>query len=100
MHRSFSGIAQLVEREPLKLQVLGSIPSSTVMMKTRKLYLGDLVAYISVAGNYMLGMIVAFDEAYTCYDIEWLCPRPMSHATWKTTQEYRNNYLDYRKKMK
>lgn len=66
------------------------------MIETRKLYVGDLVAYTAVSGNIILGMIVAFNEAYTTYDIQWFCPRPMGHATWKTAQEYRNNYLAFR----
>lgn len=70
------------------------------MMKTRTLNLGDLVGYHAVNGGFIGGMIVASDEAYTSYDIQWFSPRPMTHATWKTTQEYRNNYLVYRKNMK
>lgn len=68
-------------------------------MQTRKLNIGDLVAYETVKSEYCLGMIVGFDEGFTQYTIEWV-QGPKSYATWMTTQNYRNNYLEYRNKEK
>lgn len=70
------------------------------MMKTTKLNLGDLVLTIYGSAS-IVGMITAFDRAFRSYDIEWLTAKlSNTKATWITVQEYRNNYLDYRKKMK
>lgn len=71
-------------------------------MKTQQLNVGDLVAFFirDRKDNYIVGMITRFTPAYTSYTIEWFNGLPTSNCTWATTQGYRNNYLDYRTKLK
>ena len=91
----FSGIAQLVEQQTLNLRVLGSIPSSTVMIETRKLNIGDLV----YADDGSLGMIEHFDMGYVKFKVDWFGLNWGSHS-WLQVQRFRNNYLDFRRNMK
>jgi len=67
------------------------------MLKTRKLNLGDLVAVTEYKDNITIGMIVEFDDAYTTYKIEWCNGKHIwTKASWITTQQYRNIFLDWK----
>jgi hypothetical protein len=69
------------------------------MIKTQKLYAGDLVAD-HYGNDIRVGMITHFDEAFIRYKIEWCGHQSPTSASWITVQEYRNIYLAWRRGMK
>lgn len=70
-------------------------------LETRTLNIGDLVAVRRRESKVFIGMIVAFDDNYLSYTIEWYDPElnRLTNASWISAQEYRNIFLEYCKSL-